>query len=332
MNTSYLSPRKRIFTWHIHGSYLFYLSQGNYDIYIPVRPQKDEGYYGRGETFPFGNNVIEVEAEQVKNLEFDLVLFQTDKNYLQDQFEILNENQRKLPRIFLKHDPPWGHPVNSKLVVNDPEVQIVHVTHFNKLMWDDNDLDSVVISHGVTDPALDWNGNKERGIVVINDLPSRGRMLGYDIFKEVSKKIPLDIIGMGNESIGGKEIQHPWLPEYIANYRFFFNPIRYTSLGLAVCEAMMLGMPIIGLATTEMATVINNGKNGYIHTDIDYLVNKMLLLLDNKSMAKVLSKGSRETAEEQFNIYRFTREWDELFHKVCNKENRQEAGVLVGQA
>jgi len=40
--------------------------------------------------------------------------------------------------------------------------------------------------------------------------------------------------------------------------RFFFNPIRYTSLGLAVCEAMMVGMPIIGLATTEMATTVQN--------------------------------------------------------------------------
>jgi NAD(P)-dependent dehydrogenase (short-subunit alcohol dehydrogenase family) len=31
------------------------------------------------------------------------------------------------------------------------------------------------------------------------------------------------------------------------------KPVRYTSLGLAVCEAMMLGLPIIGLATTETA-------------------------------------------------------------------------------
>ncbi len=44
-------PKIKIFTWHIHGSYLFYLSQGNYDIYIPTKPEKTEGYYGRGELF-----------------------------------------------------------------------------------------------------------------------------------------------------------------------------------------------------------------------------------------------------------------------------------------
>jgi hypothetical protein len=48
----------RIFTWHIHGTYLYYLSKGNFTIYIPVNGKNTEGYYGRGETFPFGNNVI----------------------------------------------------------------------------------------------------------------------------------------------------------------------------------------------------------------------------------------------------------------------------------
>jgi len=49
------------------------------------------------------------------------------------------------------------------------------------------------------------------------------------------------------------------LMEAEAEYRFFFNPVRYTSLPLAVCEAMTIGMPIVGLATTELVSVIRNG-------------------------------------------------------------------------
>ncbi|WP_235904258.1 hypothetical protein [Arcticibacter tournemirensis] len=45
------NTRLKIITWHIHGSYLYYLSQGNYDLYIPVKDDRSEGYYGRGETF-----------------------------------------------------------------------------------------------------------------------------------------------------------------------------------------------------------------------------------------------------------------------------------------
>ena len=124
-----------IFTWHIHGSYLYYLSQGDYNIYIPVKTVKTEGYYGRGKTFPFGSNVIEVPADEVKNMEFDCILFQTNQNYLFDQYEILSAAQRALPRVYLEHDPPRGHPTDTLHVMNDPEVVFVHVTHFNKLMW-----------------------------------------------------------------------------------------------------------------------------------------------------------------------------------------------------
>src|ERR1700712_3598909 len=97
--------RLKIFTWHIHGSYLFYLSQGNYEIFIPVTEEKTEGYYGRGSTFPFGNNVIEIPADEVELYYFDCILFQTDQNYLVDQFKILSDEQRKLPKIYLEHDP-----------------------------------------------------------------------------------------------------------------------------------------------------------------------------------------------------------------------------------
>ncbi|MDB4902368.1 MAG: glycosyl transferase group 1 [Mucilaginibacter sp.] len=315
-----ITSKTKIFTWHIHGSYLFYLSQGNYEIYIPVKPEKTEGYYGRGETFPFGDNVIEIVADEVKMHDFDCILFQTNKNYLTDQFEILSEQQRKLPRIYLEHDPPWQHPTNTKHIVNDPEVTLVHVTHFNKLMWDNGETPTYVIEHGVTKSNEKYSGTYNKGIVVINNLPWRGRLLGLDIFLEVSKHIPLDLVGMGNGNLGIGEVLHPQLPQFISQYRFFFNPIRYTSLGLAVCEAMMAGLPVVGLATTELASVINNGHSGYIHTDIDYLIEKMKLLLNNADHARKIGKNGNEVAVEKFNIQRFTHQWEQLFKNVIYKK------------
>lgn len=308
------SKALKIFTWHIHGSYLFYLSQGNYEIYIPVNENKDEGYYGRGETFPFGSNVIEVPINEVKDCTFDCILFQTNKNYLVDQFAILSEEQRKLPRIYLEHDPPANNPVNQRHIVHDHKVLMVHVTHFNKLMWHNENCNTKVIDHGVIKPNADYSGELEKGIVVINHLHQRGRKLGADIFNEVRKHIPLDLIGMGTKEYGGLgEILHPQIPSFISKYRFFFNPIRYTSLGLAVCEAMMTGIPVVALATTEYVTVLNNNVSGIIHTDIDYLIQKMKELLYNKSLAASIGNAGKIIAEERFNIVRFTKEWEETF-------------------
>lgn len=315
----------RIFTWHIHGSYLYYLSQGNYDLYIPVNKNKTEGYYGRGNTFPFGQNVIEIGADEVKNFEFDCILFQTNQNYLTDQFSILSEKQRALPKIYLEHDPPREHPTNTKHLIDDPSVRLVHVTHFNKLMWDNNRALASVIEHGVTDPGVHYSGSIERGLVVINNLSQRGRLLGLDLFQNVSTVIPLDLVGMGTDDLGLGEVLHPQLPAFSSKYRFFFHPIRYTSLGLAVLEAMMIGIPIVGLATTELSTVIRNGTNGYIHTDVNYLVEKMQRLLADPKLAFRLGQEGRRTALERFNIVRFTTQWQQLFQDAVITQSHSPA-------
>lgn len=316
-----MQSKLKIFTWHIHGSYLFYLSQGNYDIYIPTKPEKTEGYYGRGETFPFGPNVIEVPANEVKNHQFDCILYQTNQNYLVDQFEILSEEQRELPKVYLEHDPPRQHPTDTKHIIDDPEVTLVHVTHFNRLMWNNNGTPTRVIEHGVTAPKANYSGHISKGIVVINNLPSRGRLLGLDIFLEARQHVPLDLVGMGTGELGLGEVLHPQLPEFQSRYRFFFNPIRYTSLGLAVCEAMMMGIPVVGLATTELSAVIENGHSGFIHTDINYLIGKMQLLMHDPELARQIGQNGREVAMKRFGIDRFAQDWERLFREVVSRKN-----------
>ena len=309
----------KIFTWHIHGSYLFYLSQGNYTIYIPTKPEKTEGYYGRGETFPFGDNVIEIPAEEVKNHEFDCILYQTNQNYLTDQYEILSNAQRELPKVYIEHDPPRQHPTDTKHILDTADVTLVHVTHFNRLMWDSNSTPTRVIEHGVTTSSVQYSGEIPKGIVVINNLPARGRLLGLDVFLEARQQVPLDLVGMGTGDLGLGEVLHPQLPEFQSRYRFFFNPIRYTSLGLAVCEAMMMGIPVVGLATTELSAVIDNGYSGFIHTDINYLIEKMNLLISDPELAREIGQNGRQVALSRFNIQRFTNDWEQLFNEITAK-------------
>jgi glycosyltransferase involved in cell wall biosynthesis len=150
--------------------------------------------------------------------------------------------------------------------------------------------------------------------VVVNNLEKRGRRLGADIFRELRKRLPLDLVGMGAEEAGGLgEVRHDNLAAFAAQYRFFFNPIRYTSLGLAVIEAMMIGMPVVGLATTEMATVIRSGENGIADTDVDRLVEGMKRLLADPIEARRLGEAGQRTALARFNIERFAADWDRAF-------------------
>jgi glycosyltransferase involved in cell wall biosynthesis len=313
--------RLKIFTWHIHGSYLYYLSQCNFDIYIPVNDRKNEGYYGRGKTFLFGDNVIEVPVAKVKSLQFDVILFQSEKNFRIDQYEILSAEQRKLPAVYLEHNAPAPYAVDSSHPLYDDNVVLVHVTHYNELMWKNNVPMVKVIQHGITEPVHRYTGELKKGIVVINHIKERGRITGWDIFERVRAEVPIDLAGMGTEQYGGLgEVLFPQLNAFTARYRFFFNPIRHTSFGLSVCEAMMAGMPVVSLATTEYANVLKNGESAFINTDVDVLIEGMKLLLSDQSLATAMGQQARAVAEEQFNMKRFIREWNGVFQFAINKK------------
>jgi hypothetical protein len=309
----------RILTWHVHGSYMYYLLHAPHEFYLPVK--KDGSGSKNGNTH-WPTNVRDVPEEQVKNLDFDLILFQSRQNYENDQYEILSERQRLLPRIYLEHDPPRQTPTDTRHWVDDPGMLLVHCTHFNNLMWDNNRTPSRVIEHGVVVPEnVQYSGELAKGLVVINDLKRRGRRLGSDIFEQVRAEIPLDLLGIHwEESRGLGEVPLPDLPAFEARYRFFFNPIRYTSLGLAVLEAMMIGLPVVALATSEMVTVIQDGVNGFIDTNPARLVEKMRELLADPELACRLGEGARQTALERFNIKRFARDWDETFRLIAGKD------------
>lgn len=313
----------RVLTWHVHGNYLLYLTRARAEFYLPVAAGRP-GYGGRGATFPFSNNVRDVPAEAVRDLDFDCVLFQSSRNYLEDQYEILSERQQALPRIYLEHDPPQQHPTNTRHPVDDPDVLLVHVTPFNDLMWDSGRTPSRVIEHGVFVPKdARYCGELGKGIVVVNHLSRRGRRLGSDVFERIRRDVPLDLVGMDAESLGGLgEIPPHELAGFIARYRFFFNPIRYTSLGLAVIEAMMVGLPIVGLATTELATVIENGVSGFVATDVGRLIEPMRDLLADPETARRLGEQARRVACERFSIERFSRDWEETFATVCGRSLR----------
>ena len=311
--------RLRVLTWHVHGNYLWYLSSIPHDIFLPVRPGAPEGYGGRGASFTWPDNVHEVAAGDVRDLDLDVVVTQSHRNLLEDRPALLSAEQLELPHVHIEHDPPRGSPTDTHHPIDDPAVLIVHVTAFNRLMWDSGRSQTRVIEHGVTVPeGARYTGELERGLVVVNGLAHRGRRLGADVFQHVRGSVPLDLVGMQSEAAGGLgEVPPTELALFESRYRFFFNPIRWTSLGLAVCEAMMVGLPIVALATTEMSTVVENGVSGFVDTDVDRLVDRMHELLGDPDLARELGQGARRTALRRFSIDRFAADWDATLRHVA---------------
>ena len=300
-------------TWHVHGNYLLYLAHADAELVVPFTEDREHPYGGRAGSFPWPDNLVEVPLDAVAGEPVDVVLHQSLRTWTDDRWTVLSDEQRRVPQLYLEHDPPRQNPYETAHPLAGSEALVVHVTHFNELMWDTGTTPTRVVEHGVEVPtSARYTGELERGLVIVNDLPSRGRRLGLDVFERVREQVPLDLVGMGSEALGGLgEVPPPELPAFAARYRFLFNPIRWTSLGLAVCEAMHVGLPVIGLATTEMARAVVSGVSGHVDTDVEALVGHMRRLLADPAEAHRLSEGARRLARARHGIDRFAREWSQ---------------------
>lgn len=308
-----------ILIWQIHGSYLNTLVQAPHRFYLPTKPGKPEGYGGRGPTYSWSPETIEVAAEEVRELDLDLIIYQTVKNFTEDAQEILTPEQRTLPSIYLEHNTPQGRINEMVHLVSDPGVLLVHVTHFNDLFWNCRETPTRVIDHAVmpVTPEGSYTGELEKGVSLVNDMPRRKRVVGGDVFVKAREEVPLDLFGFNSKEVGGfGDLPQAEVHEKMKPYRFYFNPIRYTSLPLSVLEAMEIGLPVVALATTELVTVIKDGENGFIDTNVENLIRRMRWLLTNPDEARLIGEDGRRTVRERFGLKRFVEDWEAAFEEA----------------
>ena len=311
----------RILTWNVHGGYLASLAHIGHTIYLPVRHDPANGYAGKPADTNLPPTLVEVPADEVDALDLDVVLFQSPRHYLDDQFLLLSPAQRGLPQVYLEHDPPRPHATDTSHPVDDPDLLLVHCTRFNALMWDNGRTPVRVVEHGVAEtPGVHYQGDLARAVVVINDLATRGRRLGRDVVERVAEEAPVDLIGLRSEVLGGLgPLPHDELPSRIARYRCFLNPIRYTSLGLSMIEAMLAGVPVAALATTEIPSVIRHGDSGLLALDAPTLAGHVRTLLDDPALARRIGAAGREVARERFGIERFARDWTRVLEEAMDR-------------
>jgi len=317
-----MRERLRILTWQEHGNYLHYLSYCPHDFFVvtgssglpgePVRP-------GLGGSMPWRANLREIAASDVRHAHFDVVLYQSRSAWEDDRLLLLSPGQRRVPQVVLEHDPPRAHPTDTRHWADEDQVLLVQVTAFNALMWQATRATVRVVERGVAVPAqVGYRGTRGAGIVVVNHLVRRGRRLGADLFCAARAAVPLDLVGMAATECGGLgEVPNALLPQFLADYRFYFHPVRWTSLGLALIEAMQVGLPVVAVATAGIPGVIHNGYNGYADIRPERLVEVMRVLLREPGLAREWGAAARRMARERFAIGRFVRDWQAVLREAA---------------
>jgi glycosyltransferase involved in cell wall biosynthesis len=128
--------------------------------------------------------------------------------------------------------------------------------------------------------------------------------------------MPVDLFGIGAGELGGYEdppqrVLHAEMPRR----RAYVHPMRWTSLGLSLIEAMHLGMPVVALATTEAVEAIPPGC-GALSTDVERLCAKLHRYRADVEEARSDGMRARAFARERYGIERFVHDWNALLEEV----------------
>jgi glycosyltransferase involved in cell wall biosynthesis len=307
----------RILLWHVHGSWTTALVHGRHEYLLPVVAGRGPEGRGRAQTWEWPPGAVEVTREEAREAQIDVVILQRPEEL--ERLAPAWLAGRRLPTVYVEHNAPQGRIADMRHPAADrDDLVVVHVTHFNDLFWDCGSTPTRVIEHGVVDPGYRYSGEEETAVVVINEARRRARVTGTDLLgRFASAGVAVDLFGMDAQALGGHDVSQDELHDAMARRRLYLHPIRWTSLGLSLIEAMHLGMPVVALATTEAPEAVPAAA-GVLSTRVDRLVEAARGFLDDADGARAAGRAAREAALERFGLQRFLDDWDELLEEVAS--------------
>jgi hypothetical protein len=306
-----------VLLWHVHGSWATAFLHGSHEYLLPVLP--DRGPYGRGRaaTWDWPASAVEVPPDELAETAVDVVVLQRPEELILAERWLRRRPGVDVPAVYVEHNTPEGpvgdmrHPAAGRAGMT-----IVHVSWFNRLMWDTGDAPVRVVEHGVVDPGPRYTGEIPRAAVVVNEALRRGRVTGTDLIDLFDRAFGIDLFGMGSEPLGGEDLPQAALHEAMARRRLYLHTTRWTSLGLSLVEAMHLGMPVVALATTEAPEAVPPSA-GVVSNRPDVLADAMVRLRDDPDRARTMGEAARRYALERYGLERFLKDWDALLEEVA---------------
>ncbi|MFF6952638.1 glycosyltransferase [Streptomyces iakyrus] len=319
-----------ILLWHVHGSWTTAFVQGPHTYLVPVTPGRGPDGLGRARTFTWPSSVREVTPGELGDTQVDLVLLQRPhESPLAERWLGGRRPGRDVPAVYLEHNAPDGDvPDTRHPCAGREDLTLVHVTHFNRLFWDCGTTRTEVIEHGIVDPGHRYSGRLARAAVVVNEPVRRARYTGTDLLPALAEAVPLDVFGMGTDGLAGHlglpadrcrtaDLPQSELHTALAERRMYLHPVRWTSLGLSLLEAMHLGLPVLALATTEAVEAVPPGA-GTLTTRPDVLARAARRYLHEPEAAAADGARARQAALERYGLKRFLADWERLITEVCS--------------
>jgi hypothetical protein len=275
---------------------------------------------------PMPNNYVMLDGTQEQlrhNLQFDIVLSQHKFGSLQLLAPIAQ--QLNIPLISLEHTlpvPEWNQKQRDRLLNMRGTVN-VFISEYSINQWgfDRNDPSVRVVKHGINTDVFKSNDSTEKqpyALAICNDLKNRNWCCGYDQWVELTRDIPNKLIG-DNPGLSKPAASVQELVNEYNKASVFVNSSLISPVPTVVMEAMSCGLPVVTLENCMLPEVVINGVNGFISNDINYLRDKIKLLLNDKNLRSEMGKNARQTIIEKFSLDQHLNLWNKIFSSLVGR-------------
>ncbi|MGW0160119.1 glycosyltransferase [Mycobacterium sp. NPDC003323] len=317
---------RSVLLWHVHGSWTDAFVSGRHRYLLPVNHARDvDGLGLAGRDWPRAH---EVAADEMRHTAVDLVILQRPHEVELAQRLLGRRPGVDVPAVYVEHNAPRPSAADSvHPLAHQRDIPLVHVTDFNRLMWDNGIADTTVIGHGIPDPGHLYTGDIAAAATMINEPIRRNRIVGTDLLEQLAAAAPVDVWGIGTEALnhpdhrlpgvtGRGDSRHADLMSAVAARRVYLHTARWTSLGLSLIEAMFLGMPVVCVGST-MAPLVVPAEAGVVSADTVELADALKRYVTDVGAATLAGKAAREFAVTHFSLQRFLDGWQALIDALC---------------
>ncbi|HEY8318441.1 MAG TPA: glycosyltransferase [Amnibacterium sp.] len=328
----------KVLLWHVHGGWTDAFVRGDHEYLLPTTPARDGWGLGRGGR-PW-DRAVEIAPEDLADADIDVVVLQRPEELAEAERLLGRRPGRDVAAVYLEHNTPKTAPVPTERhpLADQDAIPIVHVTHTNDLLWDAGRARTTVIEHGIVDPGHRYTGRLERFGAVINEPARRWRVTGTDLLPRFAEVAPVDVFGMRTDLLasaygplrpgvhGVGDVATGPMHTALAERRAYVHPMRWTSLGLSLLEAMHLGMPVVVLGMTDAFRAVPP-EAGAVSADVDELARAAKRLIDRPDEARAAGRIAREAALGRYGLARFLADWDEVLGDARRRVPRRAAAV-----